>query len=70
MNPWKNRFAAKAATAAGLLAALFALGGCAPTSAPPPGLSDTVSPGSTDFWGKANPTAEERRKGGGVPGSD
>ncbi len=70
MNPWKNRFAAKAATTIGLLTSLFALGGCAPTSAPTQGTSDAVSIGSSDFWGKANPTAEERRKGGGVPGSD
>lgn len=29
-----------------------------------------MSDGPGDVWGKAYPTAQERRSGGGVPGSD
>lgn len=54
-----------------LAIAMLACGsGCAPGPGRPAGENGGVTLGSDDFWSKANPTPEERRKGGGIPGSD
>jgi hypothetical protein len=53
-----------------VILALVCCAGCAPGPGRPAGENGGASLGTDDFWSKANPTSEERRKGGGIPGSD
>lgn len=68
--PKKNESAATWRRALAAVACIAALAGCGHGIDGASRDLSALSEGPGDVWSKAHPTAEERRSGGGIPGSD